>query len=238
MHKCSLHVIQNKPKIGNNLHIYQQKTTLYYTLAVGVCLSNKNEQTTEFQKTCSSEKKQCLIECILYDSTSIKYKKQAKVICSDNNPKSGFFLHRGWIWAGNEETLWGNGYFLHLGWAGNYAWLQFVKTQQTIHLQSAHPIVCKLHLIFWKKNIGEKRRISIKVKRRPVVPGFCGNLSSPFGLCVQMSFYYPGIIESYYHPKWQQKERRDRLPEIIFPMIFFKRIFQSLSWEKTSSWVS
>lgn len=105
----------------------------------------------------------------------------------------------------------------------------FVKTQQTV-LKSAHILLYGNDLsIFAKRLVGEKRRVPARVQRRAVVPGFWGNLSSIFGLCVQMNFYYPGIIESHHQSGDSKKKEETDLPEIIFPRIFVKHIFQSLS---------
>ena len=84
-------------------------------------------------------------------------------------------------------------------------------------------------IFFFLKNIrGEEKNPHWGKRQRKKGSGpfcFCGNWSSIFGLCVQMSFYYPGIIESYYQPRWQQKERGDRPSRNHFPHDFFKAHF-------------
>lgn len=99
------------------------------------------------------------------------------------------------------------------------------SNSENVYVKSANPIVFKLYFrVFSFKYIyrGKRKwRIPIKQKRRGIVHGFCGNLSSIFGLCVQMNFYYQRIIESHHH-RWQEKERADRPSRNNVPHDFFK----------------
>ena len=83
---------------------------------------------------------------------------------------------------------------------------------------------------FEKRILGEKRRIPTKVKGRAVVPSVSVVIEAPYLLSVfKWVFITLGLLKVIIGQDDSKKKEETDLPEIIFPMIFLKHIFQSLS---------